>query len=70
MSNEHPLRRYRAERGLTLEQLAEQAGTTGATISRIENRSLRAGHDLLIRLANTTGLAIDDLVRASVGEAA
>jgi transcriptional regulator with XRE-family HTH domain len=67
---EHPLRRYRREKQLTLEQLADQAGTSFVTISRIEGRKQRPGHDLLIRLADITGISIDDLVRASGCEAA
>jgi transcriptional regulator with XRE-family HTH domain len=70
MSHEHPLRRYRRERGLTLEQLARKAGTSFVTISRIEGRKQRPSHDLLIRLANATGISIDELVRASTFEAA
>jgi len=33
----HPLRTYREVAGLTLQELATKAGTTKATLSRIEN---------------------------------
>lgn len=70
MSRDHPLRRYRNDNNLTLAELATQVGTTDATLSRIETRQLRPGHNLLIRLADVTGISIDDLVRASACEAA
>jgi transcriptional regulator with XRE-family HTH domain len=65
MSFEHPLRVYRQAHYLTLEKLGALAGTTGATISRIELRRLKAGHPLLVRLSDATGISIDELVRAS-----
>lgn len=65
MQIEHPIRRYRRENGLTLDQLAKIAKTSFATISRIEARRLQPTHDLLIRLSDATGISIDDLVRAS-----
>lgn len=67
---EHPLRRYRRVRGLTLAQMAAEARTSFVTISRIEGRKQQAGHDLLIRLSDVTGIPIDELVRASGQEAA
>ena len=69
MSQEHPLRRYRRENNLTLEQLAAVVQTSFVTISRIEGRRQRASHDLLIRISNATGIPIDELVRASTREA-
>ena len=62
---EHPLRRYRREHNLTLEQGAVAVGTTLGTISRIESRQLNATHELLIKLSGETGISIDELVRAS-----
>jgi transcriptional regulator with XRE-family HTH domain len=60
----HPLRRYRQTNGLTQEDLGALAGTTFATISRIEAGRLKPTHDLLIRLSEATGITIDELVRA------
>jgi transcriptional regulator with XRE-family HTH domain len=70
MEFEHPLRRYRREHGLTLEQLATRAGTSFVTISRIEGRRQQASHRLLIRLSEATSIPIEDLVRASSAQAA
>jgi DNA-binding XRE family transcriptional regulator len=64
---EHPIKAYRAAHSLTLDAFAARAGTTGATISRIEGGNLQARHDLLVRLAAATGgaVSIDELVRWS-----
>lgn len=70
MELEHPLRRYRRENGLTLEQLAAKAKTSFVTISRIEGRRQQASHSLLIRISEATSIPIEDLVRASSAEAA
>lgn len=67
-NQEHPLRRYRADRDLTLEQMAERLGTTAATVSRIEVRKLQATHKLLIKIAHETGISIADLVYSSGAE--
>lgn len=68
MQTEHPVRRYRRENSLTLDQLAKLVKTSFATISRIEARRLQPTHDLLIRLSDATGISIDDIVRASTDE--
>lgn len=70
MEFDHPLRRYRVNRGLTLEQIADKVGVSFVTISRIEGRKQQASHRLLIRLSEATGIPIEDLVRASSVEAA
>lgn len=67
---EHPLRQYRRDRSLTLEQLAAQVSTTAVTISRIETGQQRAGHKLLIRLSKATGIPIEELLLASEPKAA
>jgi transcriptional regulator with XRE-family HTH domain len=55
---QHPLRAYRAQHGLTLGQFAEAAGSTPATISRIERGKQRPSLDLLLRLSTVTGDAV------------
>lgn len=67
---EHPLRLYRREHGLTLEQLASDVSVSSVSISRIETRQQRASYDLLRRLADRTGISVDELVRAATEEAA
>lgn len=64
MDQEHPLRRYRRDKGITLEHLARQVGASAVSISRIENRRQQPTHGLLINLSEATGISIDDLVRA------
>lgn len=45
------VRRYRIQRGLTQDQLAEKAGTDGSYISRLERNVEKApGHDMAQRL--------------------
>ena len=63
--NEHPLRRYRREHEITLDELAAVAETSAVTVSRIERRQRRPAVPLLIRLSEATGLSIEELARAS-----
>lgn len=50
MNREHPLRAYRKKAGLTLQELADRAGTTPATLSRIERYELAPSLALISRL--------------------
>ncbi len=52
----HPVRRYRQEKELSLEQLADSVGATAASISRIETGLQNPGLDLLRRLVEVTGI--------------
>jgi transcriptional regulator with XRE-family HTH domain len=51
---EHPLKRYRLKHGLTLDDIAEQVGTSPATISRVENRKQAASWGLVAKLKEIT----------------
>ncbi len=64
-SGAHPLRLYRCDRGLTLQELARMVGVTHATISRIEEQRLRPNLGLVIRLSNATDgeVSIEQIVR-------
>lgn len=57
---DHPLRKARLKRGLTLEALATEAETTKATLSRIENGQRVPSLALAARLV----AALDGAVRA------
>ncbi|AMB58828.1 helix-turn-helix domain-containing protein [Microterricola viridarii] len=58
------LNRIRTQRGFTLQEVAERAGTSASTISRLESGQRRASLELLFPLARAYGLSLDDLVGA------
>jgi transcriptional regulator with XRE-family HTH domain len=58
------LRRVRTERGVTLTDLAERTGISKSTLSRLENGQRRPSLELLLPLARTYGVPLDDLVGA------
>lgn len=62
--NEHPLRIYRRDHGITLSALAIAADTTAATVSRIEKGEFKPSFDLLRRLVHATGgrVSADEIV--------
>lgn len=52
--NLHPLRQYRQDKGITLEDVAKAVGTSSATISRIERRKQAASWSLVAKLREVT----------------
>ncbi len=56
------LRAARTEQGLTLEALAERAGLSVSTLSRLESGKRQANLELLIPLTRQLGIRLDDLV--------
>ncbi|WP_408623678.1 helix-turn-helix domain-containing protein [Kineosporia rhizophila] len=58
------VRSVRQNRGLTLESVAEQTGLSVSTLSRLETGRRRPTLDLLIPLAQTLRVALDQLVAA------
>ncbi|KHK97432.1 XRE family transcriptional regulator [Microbacterium mangrovi] len=58
------LQQIRTRRGLTLAEVAELAGTSSSTISRLESGLRRPTLELLFPLARAYGLSLDDLVGA------
>lgn len=58
------VRRVREERGLTLTEASERTGISKSTLSRLENGQRRPSLDLLLPLAHTYRVPIDDLVGA------
>lgn len=57
------LRAARHARGLTLEDLAEQAGMSASTLSRLESGKRQASLELLVPLTRLLGIRIDDLLQ-------
>lgn len=62
LAGESPVRVWRQYRGLTLEQLAEKAGTSKGYLSQIESRARVGTVDKLRRIAAALGLTLDDIV--------
>ncbi|MDE3722139.1 XRE family transcriptional regulator [Nocardiopsis sp. N85] len=58
------LRALRRERGVTLADLAEATGVSESTLSRLESGRRRATLELLLPLARTYDVPLDDLVCA------
>lgn len=60
----HPLTRYRQRHNLSMNKLAARAGTTLATVSRIESGSRQPTVDMLFRLVEATGreVSADEII--------
>lgn len=58
------LRRVREQRGVTLTEVASLTGISKSTLSRLENGQRRPSLELLLPLAQTYRVPIDDLVGA------
>ncbi|MFD2421269.1 helix-turn-helix domain-containing protein [Amycolatopsis pigmentata] len=58
------LRALRRDRGITLADLATTTGVSESTLSRLENGQRRATLELLLPLARTYNVPLDDLVGA------
>lgn len=56
------LRAARQARGWTLTELAEQAGMSPSTLSRLESGKRQASLELLVPLTRRLGIRVDDLV--------
>lgn len=57
----HPLRRWRTEQDpkVTLEALADQIGSTKASLSRVETGDIRPAPDLMNKIVEATKGAVD-----------
>lgn len=58
------LKRLRAQRGVTLDSVAQATGISRSTLSRLENGQRRPTLELLLSLARVYGVPLDDLVGA------
>jgi len=56
------LRAARKDRGWTLDELAERAGMSASTLSRLESGKRQASLELLIPLTRQLGIRVDDLL--------
>lgn len=56
------LRGFRNERGWTLDELAEKAGMSASTLSRLESGKRQASLELLLPLTRQLGIRVDDLL--------
>lgn len=59
IKSDHPLALWRREHGVTLAGMAERAGSTAATISRIEHDKTTPSYRLARRLGMVTGLSAE-----------
>ncbi len=62
LAGENLIRVWRQYRGLTLEQLAERAGTSKSYLSQIESGARTGGIGKLQRIAAALSLTLDDIV--------
>lgn len=56
------IKELRNSKGLTMEQLAKDLGTTRATISNFENEQRKPSLDMVIKIADYFQISIDYLV--------
>jgi transcriptional regulator with XRE-family HTH domain len=61
------IRNIRKQRGLTLQQLADEVGTTAQTIQRLETANMTMSLDWLIRIASAMDLTAADLLDGQNG---
>lgn len=62
LDGENPLRVWREYRGLTQQQLADQAEISKPYVSQIESGKRMGTPDVLSRLANALGVSLDDIL--------
>jgi ribosome-binding protein aMBF1 (putative translation factor) len=62
LGGENPLKVWRKHRGMTLETLADKAGTQHSMLSRIENGKLQGTPGLWRRLAEALKVSADDIL--------
>ena|SRR5438128_2068627 len=61
IDGEHPVRVWRAHRGLTRETLAAAAGIAPSYLSEIETRRKPGSFSALVKLASALHISLDDL---------
>jgi transcriptional regulator with XRE-family HTH domain len=57
------LKRLRHERQLTLAQVSESTGVSTSTLSKIENAQVSPSFDVIMRISDGLGIALEDFVR-------
>ena len=61
IAGEHPIRVWRAYRGMTREALAEKAGVAPSYLTEIETRKKPGSFDAMIKLAAALGISLDNI---------
>jgi DNA-binding XRE family transcriptional regulator len=61
IAGEHPIRVWRAYRGVTREALAEKAGVAPSYLTEIETRKKPGSFEAMIKLATALGISLDDI---------
>ena len=59
---EHAMRRYRREKAIPLDKIADAVGVSRGTISRIERGKQNPSMELVRRLIEKTGLSAHDFI--------
>lgn len=62
--NNHPLAKYRRERGLTQEALASKLGVWPLTVWRWENKKRTPRIKDARQISNETGISVSELIEA------
>lgn len=57
------IKKYRLERGMSQEALAEKCGCSNSHIGQIENNRGVPSLDMIVRIANTLSVTVDQLLR-------
>lgn len=58
----HPLTQYRQKNNETLEALAQRAGTSKASLSRLENRKQNPPRRVIEKIMEATGLSAGEVL--------
>jgi DNA-binding XRE family transcriptional regulator len=61
IAGEHPIRVWRAYRGMTREAAAAKAGVAPSYLTEIETRKKPGSFDAMIKLAAALGISLDDI---------
>jgi DNA-binding XRE family transcriptional regulator len=61
IAGEHPIRVWRAYRGVTREALAEKAGVAPSYLTEIETRKKPGSFEAMIKLATALGISLHDI---------
>jgi DNA-binding XRE family transcriptional regulator len=61
LAGEHPIRLWRAHRGMTREALAAAAGVSPSYLTEIETRRKPGSFDAMIKLAGALKVPLDDI---------
>jgi transcriptional regulator with XRE-family HTH domain len=65
---EHPLKTYRAEKGITQAELAGELGVWPVTVSRWERRDRTPRPKEAKRISEKTGISVGDLIEAGLDQ--